>query len=632
VDVTAPSITAASNSTVECDGAGNTSALNAWLTNNGGATATDVCSGVSWSNNFTSLSDLCGATGAATVVFTATDACGNTSTTSAIFTIVDVTAPVISGVGGPQTIYCPATPLFSAPTANDACGGSSLSFNDVTIAGSCAGTYSVKRTWTATDACGNTATASQTITVTDNAAPVITPTSSPAPPSLGYNPTPSAVNAALGTATASDNCSSASTTQSDGPVVSAGCNRSQTRTWTSTDACGNISSTSVTVSWLADLTAPSITCPANITLSACTPTATWATPSTSDICSGVTVVQTAGPASGSTFANGTTTTIVYKATDDAGNTATCSFTVTRTATLGATITTNNPNLYFGYSADQNATITVYPSGGVAPYKVSITMVDPPVVVPARPVERVGGALICNYINAAGDEVWTPGTNTASTTGNACGSTPVSTSNPNIPVGGNYWIKATLLTDARFIATVTDANGCTYTIPYAQAARVDAEDARCFAGNSGVAKVTICHKTGSATNPCVTLCVDESAVAAHIAHGDFVGKCTQNCLPPVNNSGLGIVQTDVLSEIITVEKFNVKAYPNPTENQFTLMLEGASNEKVLVVVYDAVGRQVKKIERSDAGGTIRFGEDLKVGAYFVEVRQGENRKTIKLIKQ
>jgi hypothetical protein len=36
-----------------------------------------------------------------------------------------------------------------------------LTFNDVTAAGSCAGNYTVTRTWTVTDACANTATASQ---------------------------------------------------------------------------------------------------------------------------------------------------------------------------------------------------------------------------------------------------------------------------------------------------------------------------------------------------------------------------------------------------------------------------------------------------------------------------------------
>ena len=186
-----------------------------------------------------------------------------------------------------------------------------------------------------------------------------------------------------------------------------------------------------------------------------------------------------------------------------------------------------------------------------------------------------------------------------------------------------------MANAEITATITDAYGCTVTC----SKNVYAEDARCFAGNSGVAKVTICHKTGSATNPCVKICVDESAVASHLAHGDFMGNCTPNCVAPVYTTGLGIVSNDLMAEAApTTDNFHVKAYPNPSENQFTIQVEGGSNEKVQVSVYDAVGRLVKKIEKTDNSSQIRFGEDLKIGAYFVEVRQGVNRKTIKLVKQ
>jgi hypothetical protein len=698
-DNTAPSIgTQASNSTVEC-GSGNTAALNAWLTNHGGATADDECSGVTWSHNFTALSDGCGATGSATVIFKASDACGNTSTTSATFTITDVTAPVISGVGGPQTISCPATPssYFSSPTASDGCGAATLTYSDATTPGTCANASSVKRTWTATDACGNTATACQTVYVIDNTPPVISGVggpqtiSCPATPSsyfssptasdgcgaasltysdgttsgscdnarsvkrtwtatdgcgntatasqtitvvdntppvittggttttLGANPSASDINAALGTATASDACGASTlNAPSDGTVQSSGCSRTQTRTWTAKDACGNTSSASRTVGWTSDNTPPSITCPANMNLSVCgSGVGTWSTPSASDNCGGtVTVTQTSGPASGSVFATGSTTVITYQAMDGAGNTSTCSFTVTRTGGVTATCNTNNNALYYGFSGDQTATVSYYPSGGVAPYTVKITM---------------NRNIICNYINNAGDEVWN-GVG-GSTTGNTCPSsgngttTPLSTGT-GIAAGGSYSVNVTLMADATISATIIDANGCT--VSGACPVTIHAEDARCFAGNSGVQKVTLCHKNG---NACVKLCVDESAVAAHLAHGDYLGNCTLNCMAPAYYTARGIQTSTPSAEVSASEgSFHVHAYPNPSDNQFTLQVESTSNEKVGIVIYDAIGRQVKKIEKGDAMSLVKFGDDLKAGVYIVEVLQGKNHATVKLIKQ
>src|SRR5678810_428508 len=132
-------------------------------------------------------------------------------------------------------------------------------------------TRSVVKSWTVTDACGNTATASQTVTYSfDQTAPVITL----APPTaLGCNPTTAQIAAAFGAATVTDNCSTGLTaTGTVGALTGTGCTRSVVKSWTVTDACGNIATASQTVTYSFDQTAPVITL-APATALGCNPTA-----------------------------------------------------------------------------------------------------------------------------------------------------------------------------------------------------------------------------------------------------------------------------------------------------------------------------------------------------------------------
>lgn len=278
--------------------------------------------------------------------------------------------------------------------------------------------------------------------------------------------------------------------------------------------------------------------------------------------------------------------------------------------LTATCSNNNTSLYFGYTGDQTAIIKAIPTGGVAPYSVSITMNRP---------------LKCNVITSSGDEIWT-GVG-GSNINNVCPTTgpgllaPVS-SGVGTTSGSFYSVNVTLMQDAVFTAKITDANGCTKTCTTS----VHAEDVRCFAGNSGDAKVTLCHQTGSATNPCTKMCVAESAVAAHLAHGDFLGNCTPNCEAPQYKRAVTIQGNTISTNI-----FQLKVIPNPTHYYFTLDVVTGSKEKIVVLVYDVLGQKIEHIENSN-GNLIKFGENMKAGVYLAEVAQGNNRKTIKLVKQ
>src|SRR5207237_8583338 len=125
---------------------------------------------------------------------------------------------------------------------------------------------------TATDASGNTSSVSRTVTWNaDSIAPVITATGT----TLNLttcNPSVSAIDSALGTATATDNCGPVTANPTTGTITAQGCTRTQTRTWTATDACGNTSSVSRTVTWNADSIAPVITATGTtLNLTSCNP-------------------------------------------------------------------------------------------------------------------------------------------------------------------------------------------------------------------------------------------------------------------------------------------------------------------------------------------------------------------------
>ncbi|MDT0559690.1 hypothetical protein RM697_13635, partial [Ichthyenterobacterium sp. W332] len=131
IDTTDPSIDVeAEDETVECDGEGNEDELQAWLDDNGGAEASDLCGSVTWSNDYDKLSDDCGETGSAVVTFTATDECLNTSTTSATFTIEDTTAPDFTFVPEDAELECDEEDPIANATAEDGCGDTSVTYED----------------------------------------------------------------------------------------------------------------------------------------------------------------------------------------------------------------------------------------------------------------------------------------------------------------------------------------------------------------------------------------------------------------------------------------------------------------------------------------------------------------------
>jgi gliding motility-associated-like protein len=268
--------------------------------------------------------------GVTTQTFTATDASGNAKSCSFTITVIDIAFPAIAC---PANIsvnndagQCGAVVVFTPPVGTDNCAVVTTQTAGL-ASGSSFPVGVTTQTFTATDASGNATSCSFTITVTDNAFPVIA-----CPANINVNNDAGLCGAVVtfSPPVGTDNCAVATTQTAglaSGALFPVGVT---TQTFTATDASGNATSCSFTVTVL-DAEPPALACPGNISVNndpgTCGAVVNFVAPVGTDNCSGVVTTQTAGLVSGSTFPVGVTTQ-TYTATDASGNATSCSFTIT----------------------------------------------------------------------------------------------------------------------------------------------------------------------------------------------------------------------------------------------------------------------------------------------------------------
>jgi len=212
------------------------------------------------------------------------------------------------------------------------------------------------------------------------------------------------------------------------------------------------------------------------------------------------------------------------------------------------------SLYFGYFPEQCVSITANVFGGTPPYSYQWTLDRP---------------LLYDVITADGDESMS-GVNSQTVT--IC-----------------------LLDTAILCVTVTDANGCTFT----DCVTIYASDVRCFAGNSNNVKVAVCHNGNM-------ICVDENAVAAHLAHGDHVGPCT------ANRANVGVL------EVEQNLKAGLTLYPNPNKGDLTVTmnLNDEETKDAVIHVINVNGQITKQIKVNNQH---KLNFSIKeTGIYFIKL--------------
>ncbi|MFN7326466.1 MAG: Ig-like domain-containing protein, partial [Chitinophagales bacterium] len=269
--------------------------------------------------------------------YVATDQDGNSTICSFTVTVMDMQAPTAVcqdltldlSVNG--TVSLTGTQLDGGSSDN-CTSGSDLSISPGLLTYNCSQIGDHNVVVTVTDTAGNASNCVATVTILDSQAPVV---SCPAP--LTVSNCSAGVPNVLAGILANDNCGIASITQSPAAGLLFG-NLSGTTTSitvTVTDNAGNSAVCQVPVTVLDQVNPVFLNCPTSMVMvgtdpDQCSAKVNWTPPVATDDCQLVSVTQVTGPASGSVFTAACTavpTTITYLATDQSGNTSTCTFEV-----------------------------------------------------------------------------------------------------------------------------------------------------------------------------------------------------------------------------------------------------------------------------------------------------------------
>ncbi|MFM2139376.1 MAG: hypothetical protein RJA57_1683, partial [Bacteroidota bacterium] len=234
--------------------------------------------------------------GVTTVTITASNTC-STTTCSFTVTVTDNEAPTASNVNSSYSCLSsvPAADAAVITDEADNCGTPTVTFQSGLTTnnggtGCSASPLIITRYYRVQDGSGNFILATHTITVVDNTAPSIT--SCPGPVSVSCASSVPAPNTTLVTAT--ENCGGTVTVTHVSDEISAQTCASRytiTRTYRATDACGNFTDCTQTIT-VNDQTGPTVTCPSAITVSCASavPAPSIASVTASDGCGGTVTV------------------------------------------------------------------------------------------------------------------------------------------------------------------------------------------------------------------------------------------------------------------------------------------------------------------------------------------------------
>lgn len=197
-----------------------------------------------------------------------------------------------------------------------------------------------------------------------------------------------------------------------------------------------------------------------------------------------------------------------------------------------------------------------------------------------------------------------------------------------PGGNGSTINVCPTSSEIFTASVVDANGCVAT----DEVSVCVIDVTCESGHGGNIKVEMCQIPPGHPENAHTICVDQSAVPAHLAIGCQLGACGE-----MEAACSGLARNPELQSRAALNAAALSIYPNPTENTLQISLTMTKDGNYTVLLYDNMGRVVMEVyngkfdEYENRTFEVNISS-LENGIYSVGVSSGEQMiETIRVVK-
>jgi len=108
-------------------------------------------------------------------------------------------------------------------------------------------------------------------------------------------------------------------------------------------------------------------------------------------------------------------------------------------------------------------------------------------------------------------------------------------------------------------------------------------------------------------------------------GITTSQCNTRTTAPATTESAPATEVQVIAG-----KLEATAYPNPSQSYFNLQVKSSNTADVEIKVFDISGKLVDQLKGASYQ-TYKFGNKLVAGTYIVEVRQGTERVTTKVVK-